>query len=166
MPRQLKSKLDASVLQASAQLSLQVGTKKPRKSGAGTPVRRLMRLMEVVDKCVEDDEWPLGEGPVLLVALFCWAHNEIYGVSCTVEVARVFKGAQSAAEKLIRTEFEGSLEKAIEFMRWVWRREREREQWRRRNTGYGKVLTWRHVLMTGELVKEMRLDQLRTKGIP
>lgn len=129
-------------------------------------MRRLNALIARIDEYVEKDEWPLEEGSALLVALFCWAHNEIYGVSCTAEVARVFRGARSAADKLIRIEFQSDVEKAVEYMRWVWKREREREQWRRRNTGYGKVLTWRQVLMTGELVKEMRLDALRTKGVP
>ncbi len=123
-------------------------------------------LIAAIDERVERDEWPAEDGPEMLVALFCWAHNEIYGVSCVQEVARVFRGARSAAEKLIRVEFGGDSEKAVEYMRWVWKREREREQWRRKNTGFGKVLTWRHVLMYGELVKEMRLDGLRTNGVP
>lgn len=166
MPRQLKKPADAGVLQASASLSLTVGTKRPRSISVSTPVRRLQILMAAIDERVEHDEWPAEDGPEMLVALFCWAHNEIYGVSCTAEVARVFRGVRSAAEKLIRVEFGGDSQKAVEYMRWVWKREREREHWRRQNTGYGKVLTWRHVLMYGELVKEMRLDGLRMKGVP
>lgn len=125
----------------------------------------LKKLADTFETSAEFEDWPQ-KTPAMLVALFCWAHEAIYGVSCISEVARVFNGAVSAADKLVRDEFDGSLEHASEYLRWVWRREREREQWRRKNTGFGRVLSWRNVFLHRELVKEMRLDAVRTKGVP
>ena len=167
MARRVHPTPTQAVLKSSAELTLRFAT--PRRSKGqrnATPVARLNRLIKFVDGCVETEDWPAGNrGPEVLVALFCWAHEQIYGVSCVAEVARNFGAAYNSAERLMRSEFDNDFTAVVEFLRWVWKRERAQEKWRRENTGYGKVLTWRTVFRDGELLKMMRLDNLRTKGV-
>lgn len=156
---------ETDVIQSSARLALQLGKSRPKQSRRGTSVANLKKLVDTFETSAEFEDWPQ-KTPAMLVALFCWAHEAIYEVSCVSEVASVFNGAVSAATKLVKDEFDGSLEHAAEYLRWVWARERSREAWRRKNTGFGRVLSWRHVFHQRELIKEMRLDAARTKGIP
>lgn len=166
MPRQLKKTADASVLQASASLSLTVGKKKPRGARKGTRAPRLESFVLKVDSMISDGHWPDEyKQPEYLVALFCWAHEAIYGVSCVADVAKLFNGAVSATKKLMADEFDGSFDATLEYVRWVWKREQSREKWRRENGG-GRVLTWFHVFKYRNLVMEMRVDSVRTKGVP
>lgn len=166
MPRKLKPKADASVLQASAQLSLHLGKKRPRQSRKGTRAGRLEQLVVEVDKMVSDGHFPdEAKKPETLVALFCWAHEAIYGVSCVAEVAKLFNGAVSSCKKLMADEFHESFDETLEYVRWVWKREQAREKWRREN-GVGRVLTWFNVFKYRNLVTEMRVDNVRTKGVP
>jgi hypothetical protein len=166
MPRQLKKKADASVLQASVSLSLTVGKQRPKQARKGTRSGRLESLVVEVDKMVSDGHWPEDKKkPETLVALFCWAHEAVYGVSCVADTAKLFNGAVSAAKKLIADEFGGSFDDTLEYVRWVWKREQSREKWRRENGG-GRVLTWFQVFKYRNLVMEMRVDSVRTKGVP
>ena len=119
---------------------------------------------KTIQERVDGDDW-VGLLVSELVGLFSWAHEAIYGVPCDSELAQHRVAAVVAAGKLVADEFNGSTEQAAEYMRWVWAREEQREHWRRANTGYGKVLTWRQVFVDRALVTEMRLDLARKAGV-
>lgn len=166
MPRSRKPLNEQEVLRAAAEVKASVARKtQPRKQG--TPSAKsgqLERLVKEVAECIETDDWG-DKRPALLVGVFCWAHEQIYGVDCVREVKRFFLTASQGARKLIDEEFEGDFDEALRFMKWVWARERDREEWRRKNTGYGKRLRWRHFFVERELVTELRLAEARVGGV-
>lgn len=165
MPRVRKSKPEQEVLRSSATLATQFAPPRKKSRSQGTTKQHLLELVQTVTKYI-DDEWPEeDERPSLLVAMFCWAHELVYGVSCVNEVARTFKRSTFMAARLVREEFNGSFDDAVDYMRWVWRNERRAEQWRRANTGYGRILTCYEVLRGDTLLKRMRLEQARKDGV-
>lgn len=123
---------------------------------------RLRLLVETVSKCIEADDWG-DKNPNLLVGLFCWAHEQVYGV-CPIDDVRKFyvpavQGAKRLCEEL------GGFDEALRFMRWLWAREGDREEWRRQNKTPGRVLTWRAVFVQRALLTEMRIAEARVGGV-
>lgn len=92
----------------------------------------------------KEERWDVAE-PRHLVALYAWCHEQVYGVAPAELVGYAWAGAVSAALALVRNEFRGDVPSAVDFLRWVWARERERESWRRRNRpdGGGSRIGWR-----------------------
>lgn len=60
-----------------------------------------------------------------LVALYEWCHEQVYGVA-PAELEQMWTQAVFAASNLVKKQFGGDVESAVEFVRWTW----QREQWR------------------------------------
>lgn len=90
------------------------------------------------------DRWSAGSRAAEdVVAMFAALHTAVYGVSCAAELARKeWPRAVARAEQLVQRL--GGVEAAGEFVRWLWGREQNREQWRRSNRRGGGRLTWRY----------------------
>jgi hypothetical protein len=96
-----------------------------------------------------------------LVALYEWLHEEVYGAPTSELSVRRLRGiAVSVAGAFVKREFGGDPERAVEFLRWAWTREQEREAWRRANDRSGKKIGWR-LAFSGELATEYRVDVAR-----
>lgn len=63
--------------------------------------------------------------PKNFVALYCMLHGNVYGV-IPEEVRDVFTLVVNAAKKQLKDEFSGDNKRMVEFMRWVWAREKKR----------------------------------------
>lgn len=61
-----------------------------------------------------------------LVALYAYLHEQVYGVAADelVKAPLEWLGAVSAATKLLREEFGDQAPAAVEWVRWVWKREK------------------------------------------
>lgn len=99
-----------------------------------------------------------------MIGLFGWLHVEVYGVDPIPELRHSWHFARQAVVKIRREEFD-QLSDIVEFVRWTWKREREREKWRRENGRSGGRISWRTQFSYRDLLVEFRLDQNRKKGI-
>jgi len=100
-----------------------------------------------------------------LVALYEWCHEQVYGARPSeLDAGDAWKLATFAAAKLTKDEFDGEFQRAIEFVRWTWQREKAREKARRegRNNSVGRV-GWRLQFVTRHLVTDYRIDMARKR---
>lgn len=163
---------DEQILKKTASaFSIACAPRKQKKTGSrvstariSVGASRLENLVEVVGESIESGDWQ-SKSPALLVGLFCWAHTHVYGVSVIPELRRYYVSAVQAAKRLVENDFAGDFDKALEFVRWVWGRESDREEWRRKNTGFGSRITWRKVFVDKAFLVEWRLDISRKSGL-
>jgi len=110
----------------------------------------------------ESGEWE-GASGAHLVALYEWMHEQVYGVVADLDrKSRMF--ATSSANRLIAKDFAGDAAKSVLFMKWVWRREGEREAWRRANQRDGQRIGWRLQFCFGSLVADYHVHCVRQGG--
>lgn len=69
--------------------------------------------------------------------------------------------AMAAAKSLLEREFNCDAERVVDFLRWVWRRERGREKQRIAAKNGGFRIGWRWQFRGRELVTEYRVDLAR-----
>lgn len=94
------------------------------------------------------------------VALCHKLHGWCYDVDpCWLPLDR--SGAHSSAKKMLRVEFAGDAVQMSAYVRWIWRRERKFESFRRANGTHGRVLGWREVLMYRRHLNEYRVECAR-----
>ena len=92
----------------------------PSKRPFAAPLKALADL-----EALNGSRWGRAE-PRHLAALYAYLHGQVYGVE-PEELTRVpleWLGCVSAATKLLREEFGGDPAAAVEWIRWVWQRER------------------------------------------
>lgn len=99
-----------------------------------------------------------GFAPRHLVALYAKLHESVYGARPEELVdGKSFFAATSAAEKLVRVDFAGDMDAALDFLRWAWRREQRREPTRREQGG-GSRIGWRFQFAARVLLTDYRVD--------
>lgn len=129
----------------------------PAKTNS-TGLARQLRETRVMMK---SDDWANAKASHL-VALYSILHEMVYGVAPELK-GDDLKLAKYAAGSFLKTKCGGKFPKALEFMRWVWTRERGREEWRRNNQIDGKVIGWRLILNHPAMWTEYRVGQERRK---
>ncbi len=111
---------------------------------------------------IADDSYAKAK-PRHFVALYVRLHHHVYGVMPS-ELARekAYVSAVAAATALLR-EFDGSNDRLARFLRWTWRREKEREGWRKLNPqkGGGR-LSWRAQFCSRSILDDYRVAALRS----
>jgi hypothetical protein len=107
-------------------------------------------------------EWEGATG-LHLVALYERLHEGVYGAAPIELDAQGWAFAGAAAGRMIEQKFGGDSEKAVCFLRWTWRREEDREKWRRANGRAGGRVGWRYQFCASSLVDDYRVDQARRK---
>lgn len=86
--------------------------------------------------------------PIHFVALFTILFERVYGFEPMDLTPQTRMAACGMASSLARAVFgfpEGGGEKTMAYVAWVWEREREREEWRKKNGKGGQTLGWRLV---------------------
>lgn len=132
---------------------------KPRTHRGASPAA-IEKVVEEVDRMRKENDW--SEARVAhLVALYAWCHEKVYGVAPAELAGLTWMAACSAASKLVRDEFKDSIEDAIEYVRWTWRREAGREKWRNENNAPGGRIGWRLQFQTRLLLTDYRIDMAR-----
>jgi hypothetical protein len=122
---------------------------------------KMVAAVEELVGAADFDQW----SPRDWVALFCWTYEAVYGVECLDEVRPEWKVAGSAVSRMLAGDFDGDAAAFFQYMAWVSAREREREEWRRKNQKPGGRLDWRAVFMRKKWLAEYRLDRARTEGV-
>lgn len=148
------------------QLAAQVKQRAKKPATRKGPTRAgVKRLLTQVNSMRERDDWSKAR-PTHLVALYTWCHEQVYEVEATEMVGLNWLAAASAAAKMVREEFGGSVLEGVEFLRWTWKREKHREEWRRENEREGGRITWRAQFQQRYLLTDYRIDRARqpTRG--
>jgi hypothetical protein len=103
-------------------------------------------------------DWSKAKGKHL-VAIYAWLHADTYKVD-PIELldGKTFMGACMAADKLIRDVFGGDAERAVQYVSWVWRRERAKLA---KYSGNTFRIGWRLVFVNRTLVTDYRIDLVR-----
>lgn len=117
------------------------------------------RAREQMHAMAESADWEQAGG-AHLVALYEWLHEQVYGVATAELDARTWALAAQAAARMADQQFEGDYGRAVVFMRWVWKREIEREKWRRENGKSGSRIGWK-LAFHGSLVTDYKVDRAR-----
>lgn len=99
-----------------------------------------------------------------VVALHAMLHKEILGADEADLDAEVFLGAVSAAKKLCTEAFGGDVAELVEYVRWAWGREKQREARRRANEETnGFRLSWRWLFAARQTLTDYRVAQHRSR---
>lgn len=137
-----------------------IATRKARPFRA-TPAA-MARARAEMDLLSESGDWS-GARPAHLVALYGWMHRAVYGVEAAELDGKAFAQATAMAGRFIEREFAGKPAAAVEFIGWVWKREAEREKFRRENGREGGRIGWR--LQFGpHMLTDYRLSLARRSG--
>lgn len=100
--------------------------------------------------------------PKHLVALYSLLHEQVYGVA-PVELKDVWKGVVSAAKGMLEKEFNGDTKAFVEFIRWTWFRERNREVKRRAEGTEGSCIGWPLQFKSRAMLTEYRVNVVRAQ---
>lgn len=120
---------------------------KAKKRPANRNGPKASTILDQIDKVQEiaanPERWS-EMTPAMFVALYAWLHSEVYGVDPSAELAgKTGLAARGAAKRMVDEMFDGDRVAAVDFVRWSWRREKGREQWRRDNGQAGSRMGWR-----------------------
>jgi hypothetical protein len=118
------------------------------------------RLAQEIQRHIATNDWR-GAGAQHLVALYCECHEQVYGVRATeLDQGREFAFAANEATGLVSREFDDKIERAVEYVRWVWVRERSREAWRIREGKPGGRIGWK-LMFSSRMVTDFRVELAR-----
>lgn len=130
----------AVVDESSANLELYLGNRlnaKKRRSFSVGDSAWVRCLGEATRFCMEED-WTQAQ-PRHFVAFYALCHKSVYGVGPLL-ASKERAAAMSAARRMLERYFGGKVDGLIDYMRWVWLKEREDEQ---RRKFAGAVSDWR-----------------------
>lgn len=120
-------------------------------------VNAFERVIFATEEMVEQNLFA-GANERNLAALHSICHAQVYGVRDEVFETREFLPALSAAQRLVRDDFGGNVDEAIQFVRWVWRREQQREKKRIEDGKSGFRMGWRLVFGTSANARSTLTD--------
>ena len=127
-------------------------------AGAGTKrPTGLARQLTETHTMMKSDDWSKAKASHL-VALYSILHEMVYGVAPELKGDEL-KLAKLSAGTFLKSRCSGNFVKAVEYMKWVWKRERGREEWRREKHIDGKVLGWRLILKHPAFWTEYRVGK-------
>ena len=99
------------------------------------------------------------------MALYAWLHREVYGVDAAELCDRaMLTAAVAAANRMLERDFGGEAERAVDFLRWTWKREARFEKKRRDDRAEGRRITWRLQFAARHLLVDYRVDLVRGRA--
>jgi hypothetical protein len=104
--------------------------------------RSISKAKGEMDAMSDSGVWTSARG-VHLVALYSWLHTAVYGVEPAELDGKAWALASVMAQRFCAQHFEGDFAGCVEFMRWCWKREASREEWRRAHHNGGARIAWR-----------------------
>ncbi len=137
---------------------------KARERAKTVPAGRWVVALKGVEERMAGSSWDDAR-PLDFVAAYAVQHLKVYGVDASELVARERHTAMLAAGRMLKEVFDGDAAAMADFIRWTWRREHEREVWRRQNNRSGGRLGWR-LQFGGALIADYQLDKARRAARP
>ena len=169
MPRERKSAVAArEQQQLEFALKELIGADKPRKVGRRGPPQVRDYLVDVITM-MKSNNWSSAK-PMHMVALYCWCHEQVYGVECAeltgsgkaTTAAR--RGAAGAAARMLQGEFNGIPDAMARYINWVFKREVGREKWAKENGRDRGRMTWMVLFAGRAVLTDWRADRLRRRA--
>lgn len=161
----MRHRIAQGVLQGSAvqvDFTPKLGAKKRRPRVTPKEVRQV-RIEEVRER-MRCDDWD-GAASIALVPLYWCCHEKVYGTHpAELDNSRAWTSAKLAAGNMVKRQFDGDMHRAIVFMRWVWTKEQDREQWARRNEKPSRRLSWQNMFWHDFLITDWRVAAARQQG--
>lgn len=162
MPRILryKSADEAAAAEAAAALERFAGVDTKRKRRV-QPIDLDRARVEIAD--MRNRQSFDAARPLHMVALYEWCHEQVYGVRpAELSTKATWRAAMFAAGRLMQDEFRGSPVALVDFIRWTWVREKQREKQRRHDPAcaMGRI-GWRLQFVTKHLVTDYRISIAR-----
>lgn len=143
---------------AAAQVATMCERKHPKRKRR-PPIRvTLQRAMQEAQRRTGEGDWS-DLRPQTFVQLWAWCHQQVYGVLPSISAAE-WEIACKRVGQFVKLELDGRAEVMLDYMRWLWAREKDAEEWRRRNKRDGGVLGWQRVCST-KLLTEYRISLSR-----
>lgn len=145
---------------AAEELDLVIDGVKPRaKRGKATPRAVLAKAGVEAEAMRRTGDWSAAKGKHL-VALYAWLHQSIYHV----EPAELFQEkamlcAIGSVDRMVAAEFGGDAKRCVEFIAWVWSREKKSITGR----DVGRRITWRLQFVSKSLLTDYRVDAMAGK---
>jgi len=155
-----------SVADASLQAFIGTPDQRARLAKRSKPSAGANRKDHIADvqRRWRENDWK-GMTPGYLVALYWVCHVAVYGTEpLELDKATVWTQAMKSAGALVKKHFDGDVDLAVCFMRWVWTRERDREDWRRRNNVSSNRITWVRQFCYETLVSDWRTEKVRQRA--
>ena len=138
-----------------------VGSRADRRerAGGGGGKRAAERHATVAREALRTGDWSRAT-PLTFVVLYELRFADVYGQDPAL-TARDRQLASFRASALLRDQFDDDLGAMAAFVLWVWKREREREEYRRARKSAGGVVSWQ-VQFNAKLAVEYRIQEGRT----
>ena len=141
-----------------------VAGRRSPKERAATRTVSTARLREEEQRAkgmMKDGDWSAATASTF-VALYSLLYERVYGVPMRT-TGRERQLAVLRAGQMLRADFDGDAGAMATFMRWTWKREAEREEWRRQNARDGGSIGWKLQFGT-HVLGDYRLAQARRSG--
>jgi hypothetical protein len=132
--------------------------KRPRKFVM--PAAKIREAVAGMHGRIGTGEWE-GASGAELVAVYAHLHERIYGSVPSELNPGGWALAAKCAGAMITNQFAGRADDAVRFLLWLWRREEEREKWRRDNGRDGGRIGWRAQFCFGSYVDDYRVSLAR-----
>ncbi len=131
--------------------------KKSRTVAASTFDRTRVETQEMIDT----RDWGACAARHL-VALYDLMHLKIYGIDVTMSGSERYT-ATLMAGGFVKRAFGGDFEKSVDYFRWAWTREKEREKWRRENGRDGGTIGL-GFMFSNKLLDQYRIALVRQRN--
>lgn len=115
-----------------------------RKAGINITDRSWKKARHEMLEKAQSGDWA-NTKPLHLLVLHCELFNKIYKFEALDTYGKMRTHAVFAVANLLKTAFNGDVEKIVAYVKWVWTREEEREEYRKANGKGGQTLGWKLV---------------------
>lgn len=100
-----------------------------------------------------------------MLGLYAWCHRSVYGVApAELESVGEFRIASRAALRVLHDRFEDDAARCAIFIRWSWKREKERAAWASREKKDRNRMGWRLQFSDRQVTDFRVAEQARRKG--
>jgi len=157
--------VDRSVIEseiAAQSLDSMVASRRTRRSAVSKAT--IEREIADIERRVAENDWRSLK-PAQLVAVYAWCHDRAYGVRPDDLTGATWSDARKRAGLMVKRDFGGDVDAALEFLRWVWGREEGRIEWKKANGRPIRRLTWHDQFTARWLLSDYRVDQSVRQGI-
>lgn len=134
---------------------------KKKRATRGVSQKKFDEATERAAEMAKSSDWSKARA-IDFVALYASMHERVYGAAPVMTHAD-WLNASFMATAFQRTHCENDPQRVADFFWWVWRREKEREAWRRENGRDGSSISWR-LQFSARLLTDYRVAMAREAG--
>ena len=130
----------------------------PKARAHGVSDARLDKALDATTVCIAQGDWSEATA-INFLALYVLMHRKVYDVD-PVMTAKERHECLLCIGSFVKKHFEDSPSDLACYIRWVWKREFDREKWAQTNGRQRGVMSWRLMLSTAVLT-DYRVERAR-----